>query len=97
MNVAVTWNEKDEAPMYLLSSFELLGETLYWYRRHPWIEPMFRDDKSMGFNLQKSCLRDPVRMMRLLLVAYLWVMFLGCMAIISGCRHARRSWRPLLG
>ncbi len=29
-------------------------------------------------------------MMRLLLVvclAYLWVMFLGCMALISGCRH----------
>jgi hypothetical protein len=90
VNVAVTWNEKDEAPMYLLSSFELLGETLYWYHRRPWIEPMFRDDKSMGFNLQKSCLRDPERMMRLLLVvclAYLWVMFLGCMAFISGCRY----------
>lgn len=98
VNVAITWNEKDEALMYLVSSFELLGETLYWYHRRSWVEPVFRDDKSMGLNLQKSSLRDPKRMMRLLLVvclAYLWVMFLGCMALISGCRHLidRKDWR----
>jgi hypothetical protein len=86
LNVAVTWDESEETPMYLVTNFELLEETRYWYRRRPWIEPMFRDDKSMGFNLQDSQLRDPERMMRLLLVvclSYLWIMFLGCMAVIS--------------
>jgi hypothetical protein len=90
VNVAVIWDESEKAPMYLITSFELLGETLYWYQRRPWIESLFRDDKSMGFNLQKSHLRHPERMMRLLLIvclAYLWIMFLGCMAIISGSRH----------
>lgn len=85
VNVAVTWDESEEAPMYLVTCFELLGEALYWYERRPWIEPMFRDDKSMGFNLQKSHLRDPERTMRLLLIvciAYLWIMFLGCMAVM---------------
>jgi hypothetical protein len=87
VNVAVTWDKSKEAPMYLITCFELLGETLYWYERRFWVEPMFRDDKSMGFNLQKSQLRDPARMMRLLLVvclSYLWIMFLGCMAVLSG-------------
>jgi hypothetical protein len=73
--------------MYLVTCFELLEETLYWYKRRFWIEPMFRDDKSMGFNLQDSQVRDPARMTRLLLVvclSYLWIMFLGCMAVIFG-------------
>ena len=85
VNVAVIWDESEEAPMYLVTCFELLEETLYWYKRRFWVEPMFRDDKSMGFNLQNSQLRDPDRMMRLLLViclSYLWIMFLGCMAVI---------------
>ena len=51
VNVAVTWNESEEAPMYLVTCFELLEETLHWYKRRFWVEPMFRDDKSMGFNL----------------------------------------------
>ncbi len=87
VNVAVIWSESEQASMYLITNFELLEETLYWYERRFWIEPMFRDDKSMGFNLQDSRLRDPDRMMRLLLVvclSYLWIMFLGCMTVIFG-------------
>jgi len=88
VNIAVVWNEADQACMYLVTCFPLLEETLYWYERRFWIEPMFRDDKSMGFNLQDSRLRDPERMLRLLLIlciAYLWIMFLGCLAILSNC------------
>ena len=88
VNIVVIWNEADQACMYLVTCFPLLEETLYWYERRFWIEPMFRDDKSMGFNLQDSRLRDPERMLRLLLIlciAYLWIMFLGCLALLSNC------------
>jgi hypothetical protein len=87
VNVAVIWDESEQASMYLVTCFELLEETRYWYKRRFWVEPMFRDDKSMGFNLQNSQLRDPDRTMRLLLVvclSYLRIMFLGCMAVIFG-------------
>ena len=60
---------------------------LYWYDRRFWIEPMFRDDKSFGFNLQTSHLCDPERIERLLLIvslAYLWIVFLGSLALFCG-------------
>jgi len=73
--------------MYLVTSFDLPDEALYWYKRRFWIEPMFRDDKSMGFHLQTSHLRDPKRMERLLLIvslAYLWILFLGSLVVFCG-------------
>jgi hypothetical protein len=87
VNVIVTWNDDEQAPMYLVTNFALSQEALYWYDRRFWIEPMFRDDKSFGFNLQTSHLRDPVRMERLLLIvslAYLWIVFLGSLALFCG-------------
>jgi hypothetical protein len=87
VNVVVTWNDDEQAPMYLITNFDLPQETLYWYDRRFWIEPMFRDDKSLGFNLQTSHLRDPKRMERLLLIvslAYLWMLFLGSLAVFCG-------------
>jgi hypothetical protein len=90
VNVLVTWNKREKAPMYLVSSFPLPEETSYWYRRRPWIETLFRDDKSMGFHLQLSRLRHPDRMARLLLVvalAYLWMMYLGTLALLGGLQR----------
>ncbi|MFQ6059503.1 MAG: transposase [Anaerolineae bacterium] len=90
VNVLVTWNEREKAPMYLVSSFPLPEETSYWYRRRPWIETLFRDDKSMGFHLHLSRLRHPERMARLLLavaLAYLWMMYLGTLAVLGGLQR----------
>jgi len=87
VNVIVTWNDDEQAPMYLVTNFDLSQEALHWYDRRFWIEPMFRDDKSLGFNLQTSHLRDPKRMERLLLIvslAYLWMLFLGSLAVFCG-------------
>jgi hypothetical protein len=87
VNVVVTWNDDEQAPMYLITNLDLPQEALYWYDRRFWIEPMFRDDKSQGFNLQTSHLRDPKRMARLLLIvslAYLWMLFLGSLAVFCG-------------
>jgi hypothetical protein len=97
VNIVVTWNEDEQAPMYLVTNFDLPDETLYWYRRRFWIEPMFRDDKSMGLHLHTSHLRDPKRMERLLLIvslAYLWILFLGTLVVFCGAvRHIDRADR----
>ena len=86
VNVLVTWNEREKSTMYLVTSFPLPDETAYWYRYRFWTEPLFRDDKSMGFHLHLSHLRHPERMARLLLavaLAYLWIMYLGTLALLG--------------
>jgi hypothetical protein len=90
VNVLVIWNEREKEPMYLISSFSLPEETSYWYRRRPWIETLFRDDKSMGFHLHLSRLRHLDRMARLLLMvalAYLWMMYLGTLVLLGGLQR----------
>ncbi len=54
------------------------------YRKRAHIETFFSDQKSRGFHLHKSHLRDPQRLARLLIVAclaYLWVVYLGVRAL----------------
>ncbi len=48
------------------------------------IETFFSDQKSRGFHLHKSQLRDPKRLARLLIaacLAYLWLIYLGVCAL----------------
>ena len=48
------------------------------------IETFFSDQKSRGFHLHKSHLRDPKRLARLLIaacLAYLWLVYLGVCAL----------------
>jgi hypothetical protein len=50
------------------------------YKDRPQIEPFFSDQKSRGFQIQKSHLCDPKRLGRLLIascLAYLWIVYLG--------------------
>lgn len=49
-------------------------------RKRFWIEPLFRDWKSYGFDLEASCITDDQRLDRLLLgmsIATLWLILLG--------------------
>jgi hypothetical protein len=72
-------------------AFELFEEARYWYRKRPWIEPLFGDMKGHGFDFQTSRLRHPERLSRLMLavaLAYLWLCFLGSVALIWG----RAKW-----
>ena len=84
--VAVWPMGKDET-VYLVSNMELPDEACYWYRKRFGIETFFSDQKSRGFHLHKSHLRDPDRMARLMIgtcLAYLWVVFLGVAAKREG-------------
>ena len=81
------WDQAHDAPLYLVTSFELMDEACYWYRRRMQIETFFSDQKSRGFQLHKSHLADPKRLMRLLIaacLAYIWIIYLGTQV------HARR-------
>lgn len=81
------WDQSQSEPIYLVSNFELMDEACYWYAKRFRIETFFSDQKSRGFNLHKSHLSDPMRLSRLMLatcLAYIWVVYLGMIAIADG-------------
>jgi hypothetical protein len=74
------WGSQYEDPLYLVSNFPTGSEAVYWYGKRFRIETLFSDFKGRGFNLDKSGLRDPERINRLLIavsLAYIWIVFLG--------------------
>jgi hypothetical protein len=77
------WDAAYKQPIYLVSNMALCAEACYWYSRRYRIETFFSDQKSRGFNLQKSHLTDPTRLARLLIatcLAYIWIVYLGVVA-----------------
>ena len=77
------WRSGYDEPLYLVSNMACVGEACSWYRRRFRIETFFSDQKSRGFNLQKSHLSAPERLQRLLLatcLAYIWIIYLGVQA-----------------
>ena len=81
------WHPDYSEPLYLVSNFDLLEEACYYYAKRFHIETFFSDQKSRGFNLHKSHLSDPMRLARLMLatcLAYIWIVYLGAIAIADG-------------
>lgn len=81
------WGKHYQEPIYLVSNFELPEEACLLYRKRFRIETLFSDFKGRGFQLQKSGLKDPVKIARLLIVvalAYLVVIYYGVYALKSG-------------
>ena len=83
-NLSVTWTTGDakNAPELLavISNRRANGARLRRYGRRMQIEGSFRDDKSGGFDLDHTRLKDPARVERLLLgvaIATLWCHELG--------------------
>jgi len=81
------WKKGFKEPIYLVTNFELTSEACYWYTKRFQIETFFSDQKSRGFNLQKSHLSEPERLARLMLaacLAYIWMVYLGITAQREG-------------
>lgn len=81
------WKQGYQDPLYLITNFELAEEACYWYAKRFRIETFFSDQKSRGFHLHKSHLSDPKRLARLMIaacLAYLWIIYLGVLAIRGG-------------
>ncbi len=86
------WAKGEDKPWYLLSDQPDPRQMLQVYGRRYWTEPMYRDFKSHGWNLEASRITDPKRFARLLLalaLAYVWLIQLAAQII-------KRGWRKLV-
>ena len=84
--------DKYKDPIYLVTNMDLVDEACYWYRKRFRIETFFSDQKTRGFHLNKSHIADPVRLSRLMIsacLAYIWIIFLGALALLEG-------WVPII-
>lgn len=87
VRAVVHWGKKYQDPIYLVTNFSTGGEAFNWYQRRFRIETLFSDLKGRGFNLNKSGLRDPERVSRLLIaasLAYIWMVYLGELVLNKG-------------
>ena len=76
-----------EEPIYLVTYMLDLEAALAAYRKRAHIETFFSDQKSRGFQLHKSHVSEPARLMRLLIascLAYIWLVYLGVCALRDG-------------
>jgi hypothetical protein len=83
VNVIGWWECGYQEPIYLVTNMELLDEACHWYRKRTCIETFFSDQKTRGFHLNKSHLKEPTRLARLMMatcLAYIWIVFLGAFA-----------------
>jgi len=81
------WGRKYDEPIYLVTNCSTGREAVFWYKKRFRIETLFSDFKGRGFNLNKSQLRDPQRVDRLLIavaLAYIWMIYLGEIALKEG-------------
>jgi Transposase DDE domain len=94
------WAPDEDEPWYLISDRTLGRHQVRLYRKRFWIEEMFRDFKSHGWDLERSGLLHPQRMQRLLLLiafAYVWLVNIGVQVVKRGLRAwvDRRARRTL--
>jgi len=72
------WGEDNEEPLFLVTNFRSASKACEYYSMRFTIETFFSDQKSRGFNIDKSHLSSPQRLMRLMYascLAYLWIIF----------------------
>ncbi len=85
--VLCCWAKDEAEPLYLVSNLSSAEEAIKYYKKRFRIETFFSDQKSRGFNIQKSHLEDPQRMSRLLIascLAYIWIVYLGSLCKSDG-------------
>ena len=86
--LAIAWWEIGyKEPIYLVTNMEQVKEACAWYAKRFRIETFFSDEKSRGFNLHKSHISNPKRLARLMIaacLAYIWIVYLGTIAVRDG-------------
>jgi len=90
VNLLVYWKIGKDDPWCLATNLPDRRMTLRAYSRRMWIEELFGDMKSNGFDLERTMLRHADRLSRLTLavaILYIWSLSIGTKAIKSGLRH----------
>jgi hypothetical protein len=86
------WGDDQKEPLFLVTNFLFESKACDYYAMRFTIETFFSDQKSRGFNIDKSHLSSPLRLRRLLYascLAYLWIIFFWYLGI--GDRFVQRS------
>ena len=100
VQIIAWWGEEYKEPIYLVTNIELAKEACELYKKRSLIETFFSDEKSRGFNIHKTRIKDPKRLEKLLLVAcfaYIWIVYLGAIARKEGKEgQFRRKDRKVL-
>lgn len=87
VQVILWWEKGYQEPIYLVTNIANVDQACAWYRKRFRIETFFSDQKSRGFHLHQSHLSDPQRLSRLMMaacLAYIWIIYLGCIALAEG-------------
>lgn len=71
VNLIVWHDRKHKQPIILISNLDYVPDIKQLYKKRFKIEPFFRDQKSKGFNIQKSGLSIPERIAKLLIASCL--------------------------
>jgi hypothetical protein len=80
VRVLCGWAKGEAEPLYWVSHMASAEEAISYDQKRFRIETFFSDQKSRGFNIHKSHLRDAQRLSRLLIaacLAYIWVVYVG--------------------
>ena len=78
VTVVAWWAEGQSEPIFLVTNFLSAPKACDYYEMRFTIENFFSDQKSRGFNIDKSLLSCPQRLTRLMYascLAYLWIIF----------------------
>ncbi len=94
------WRRGEKHPWFLVTNVPEQSAALRLYSRRMWIEEMFGDLKSNGFDLEVVRLRHFLRLSRLTLAVallYVWLVAFGSKTIKQGLRHLidRKNQRQL--
>jgi hypothetical protein len=95
-NVVATWEQPCKEPWLLVTDLPATFRRCAGYCRRTWCEQMHRDEKSQGFNWQRSLVREPSHACRLLLamaLAMLLAICTGTWVLKHGLRHILESTR----
>lgn len=89
-NFLAYWKRGEKEPWLLATNLPTPREAKMLYRRRMWLEEMFGDFKSHGFDLEVTRLRHFLRLSRLTLAVallYYWLLTFGSQAIKNGKRR----------
>ncbi len=87
LTLTVHWGEQEDEPLCLVSTLPASQQPHLIYEMRPWIECLFGNHKSRGFQLARTRLTDPEQIDRLVLVlaiATCLILGLGTHLFISG-------------
>lgn len=90
VRIIAHWRKGDKDPWLLATNLTTKRQALQAYKRRMWIEGMFGDFKSNGFDLESTHLCHPDRLSRLTLAVvllYVWLLAFGSRIVKSGQRR----------